>query len=168
MDDQFRGKHTVKVDGKGRVSIPATFRRALEANHPGRAEGEPATLYISQLETEPFLTCMTHTFMADMTQSIKKMHKGDPRREALEEFIYENVHELSLDANGRCNMPKSLRDHAGLGDEIIFGGRGDTFRIYSPDVPRAAVSKLSQQMSQLPPGTSIFALLPQDDAGEGT
>ena len=34
MSEAFRGEFTQKVDGKARVSIPAAFRRILEAGDP--------------------------------------------------------------------------------------------------------------------------------------
>ena len=34
MSDAFRGEFTQRVDGKARVSIPAAFRRVLEAGDP--------------------------------------------------------------------------------------------------------------------------------------
>ncbi|PWJ13276.1 division/cell wall cluster transcriptional repressor MraZ [Jannaschia seohaensis] len=160
MDDLFRGKHHVKVDGKGRVSVPPGFRRALEAADPNCGPERNATVYIAHWDGEPFLTCMTVRGMQEMTEQVRAMHPGDPDREALEEFLYENVEELRLDDTHRITMPKHLRDAAGLEGEMIFGGRGDRFRIYSPDVPKPAVSRLAQQMSTRPAGTSPFALLP--------
>ncbi|MGB3407355.1 MAG: hypothetical protein WBA67_07655, partial [Jannaschia sp.] len=128
MDDQFQGKKTVKMDGKGRVSIPATFRRVLELHDPARPEGEGASLYIAHYEADPFLTCMTATARADLAARIRAMHLGDPRRTALEEFLYENIEETRLDPTGRLVLPKYLRDHAGLDGDVVFGGGGDLFR----------------------------------------
>lgn len=160
MDDLFRGKHRVKMDGKGRVSIPATFRRALEAADPQHSEERNATVFISHYDGEAFLTCMTVREMTQLTARVRKMHPGDPNREALEEFLYENVEELRLDDTYRITMPRHLRDAVGLENEMVFGGRGDRFRIYSPEAPKPAVSRLTQQMSTLPVGTSPLALLP--------
>lgn len=164
VEDLFRGKSMGKLDGKGRVSLPATFRRALEANDPDRPEGEGALLFISHYYAEPFLTCMSNRGMQEMTRLVRRMHPGDLKRKALEEFIYENVLELRLDPTGRFVLPKMLRDFAGLTEEVIFGGLGDTFRIYSPEVPPSAVSVLRQEMSKLPTGHSPFALLPHAPA----
>jgi MraZ protein len=36
---RFRGSDTFKVDAKGRVSIPAPFRRVIEASDPNWREG---------------------------------------------------------------------------------------------------------------------------------
>ena len=160
MENLFRGKHHVKLDGKGRVSIPPGFRRTLELGDPNFSEDRNATVFISHWDGEPFLTCMTVQGLEELTADVNDMHPGDPDREALEEFLYENVEELRLDDTHRINMPKHLREAAFLDGEIVFGGRGDRFRIYSPDAPKPAVSRLAQQMSTRPAGTSPFALLP--------
>jgi division/cell wall cluster transcriptional repressor MraZ len=160
VDDLFRGKHLVKMDQKGRTSVPPGFRRALEAADPDRAEDAPATVYISHYGTEVYLTCMTARYMRQMTARVRRMHEGDPKREALEEFLYENVVELQLDATHRITLPKQLRDAAALETEIVFAGRGDKFQIRSPEAPKPAFSKLSQQMELLPQGASVFSMLP--------
>jgi MraZ protein len=152
------------MDGKGRMSVPPGFRRALEAADPDRGDDVPSTVYVAHYEREAFLTCMSVRYMRQMTARVRRMHEGDPNREALEEFLYENVEELQLDATHRITMPRRLRDAVGLDGEVEFAGRGDTFRILSPDVPKIAVSKLRQRMDLLPEGTSPFALLPPREA----
>ena len=42
MAEAFRGEFNQKVDGKARVSIPAPFRRVLEAGDPDLARNIPA------------------------------------------------------------------------------------------------------------------------------
>lgn len=164
MEDVFRGKKDVKIDAKGRLSFPAPFRRALEANHPDRPVGENATVFIAHYDQQPYLTCFTVRGMEELTRKIEQMHPGSDDREALEEFLYENIVDLTLDDNGRMVLPKDLRDSIGLTDTAIFGGRRDTFRIYSPDVPKVAISKLARQMAHLPADSSPLKLLPGAEA----
>jgi MraZ protein len=165
LDGLFVSKHMVKMDQKGRTSVPPSFRRALESNDPRRAEDEPATVYIAHYEGEAYLTCMTARYMQEITERIRKMHEGDPKREALEEFFYETVVALQLDGTHRITLPKNLRDAVALGPEILFAGRGDKFHIRSPEAPKRAVSRLPQAMETLPAGKSVFSLLPpKDDA----
>ena len=42
----FTGEHTQKVDGKGRMSIPADFRRVLEAGDPEWTTGLSPRMYL--------------------------------------------------------------------------------------------------------------------------
>ncbi|TFL19902.1 division/cell wall cluster transcriptional repressor MraZ [Jannaschia formosa] len=160
MEDLFRGKHHVKIDGKGRVSVPPGFRRALEAADPDFGPERNATVFIAHWDGEAFLTCLTVRGMNEMTEQVREMHPGDPDREALEEFLYENIEELRLDDTHRIILPKHLREAALLDGEMVFAGRGERFRIYSPDAPKTAVSRLAQRMATRPAGDSPFALLP--------
>jgi MraZ protein len=166
VEDLFRGRHTVKMDGKGRVSVPPGFRRALEAADPDRPEGTPATVFIAHVNGEPTLDCMTVREMAILTGKVRRMKRGTVRRRALEEYLFENVEELQLDGTHRITMPRRLRDAAQLGDEIVFGGRGDRFRIYSPEAPTPAVSVLAQELAKLPAGSDPLELLDDDEDDE--
>ena len=47
MARRFRGEIVQKVDGKGRVSIPAAFRRVLEQGDPEWTEGLRPELVLS-------------------------------------------------------------------------------------------------------------------------
>ena len=42
----FTGEHTQKVDGKGRMSIPADFRRVLESQDPDWTDGLTPRMYL--------------------------------------------------------------------------------------------------------------------------
>ncbi|WP_371157071.1 division/cell wall cluster transcriptional repressor MraZ [Jannaschia sp. 2305UL9-9] len=160
MRDVFRGKKDVKIDAKGRMSFPASFRRALEANHPDREEGENATMFIAHSDNQAFLTAYTFAGMEVLSARIDEMQPGSIERQALEEYLFVNIEEVTLDDNGRFVLPKRLRDLVGLTDMAVFAGYRDSFRIYSPEAPSAAVSVLSQLMANQPVNTSPLTLLP--------
>ena len=46
MARRFRGSEEVKVDAKGRVSIPARFRRVFEASDPDFEPGKRAQMVV--------------------------------------------------------------------------------------------------------------------------
>jgi hypothetical protein len=47
VDSRFQGESLNKVDGKGRISLPAKFRRALQAGDSRSGPGGAARLYIA-------------------------------------------------------------------------------------------------------------------------
>ena len=60
MVRRFRGEGHHKVDGKGRVSIPAHFRRVLEAGDPSWSEGKaPEFVIVYGDHRRNFLECFT-------------------------------------------------------------------------------------------------------------
>ena len=54
----------------------------------------------------------------------------------------------------------ALRARIGITDQAVFAGKGKTFRIYSPDAPPAATSRLRAMLDTLPEGAPVTALLP--------
>ncbi|MEM9798428.1 MAG: cell division/cell wall cluster transcriptional repressor MraZ [Pseudomonadota bacterium] len=161
MTQRFRGNSTHKVDGKGRVSIPADFRRVLDTADPARDPGTNPSVHVCYGDTRvPWLTCYTVAAMQEIDTMIDGMDEGDPDREALEDYFYTYVETLKLDDSGRLILPRHLREQVGIGEEAVFASKGKTFRILSPEVPERAANKLQTRLSELPEGRSITSLLP--------
>ncbi|MFO6462760.1 cell division/cell wall cluster transcriptional repressor MraZ [uncultured Jannaschia sp.] len=163
MTLRFRGNSTHKVDGKGRVSIPADFRRVLDAADPDREPGTNARVHVLYGDTRnPWLTCYSVAALAEEDAKIERLPDGHPDREVLEDYFYTFVETLSIDDSGRLVLPRALRDQVGIGDEAVFASKGRTFRILSPQVPEVAANPLKTRLGELPEGFSITRLLPSD------
>ncbi|WP_051881529.1 division/cell wall cluster transcriptional repressor MraZ [Parvularcula oceani] len=122
---RFVGRAENKIDAKGRVSVPADFRRALgEAGAP---------LYALPSLTDPVIECGGEELIGLMLSLIDGMDVYDEERWALEETITEDTQRLSFDDNGRIILPPALREHAGLDGMAAFAGRGQRFVIASPE-----------------------------------
>lgn len=135
MARRFRGESRHKVDSKGRVSIPASFRRVLESGDPDWKSGTNPTLVIVYGgSTRDYLECFTIDAMADVEERILKMGRGDKRRLALSRLYLQQSLDSSVDETGRLVLPKDLRDKIGLASMAFFAGKGDTFEIWQPDM----------------------------------
>ncbi|CTQ32020.1 division/cell wall cluster transcriptional repressor MraZ [Jannaschia rubra] len=162
MEQRFRGTSTHKVDAKGRVSIPADFRRVLDACDPAREAGtNPRMVLCFGDDRVPYYTIYTMQGAIEMGEMIDDMDEGDPAREALEDYFYLNADTVTIDDSGRLILNAALRDRIGITDAAVFGGKGKTFRIHSPDAPTSATSRLGQVLSELPEGMPITSLLPK-------
>lgn len=162
MEHRFRGTSTHKVDAKGRVSIPADFRRVLDACDPGREGGVNARLILCFGDPRvPYFTVYTVEGVAEITAMIDEMDEGDPHRDALEDFFYTEAETLSIDDSGRLILRADLRDRIGITDEATFAGKGKTFRLFSPAAPEEATSRLGRVLADLPEGVPITSLLPK-------
>lgn len=136
MARRFRGEHTQKVDGKGRVSIPAGFRKVIEANDPDWVEGRAAALIVvSGNETRKFLECYTVRAAEEVDTLIERMPRGSPERRVMEDFFHSKSDEVAVDGTGRLVLPKKLRDKIGLTGEgeVVFNASGDTFQIWKAE-----------------------------------
>lgn len=131
MARRFRGEHTQKVDGKGRVSIPASFKRVIQANDPDYEDGGTATLIIVfGNDRRNYLECYTVTAMEKIEDAIERMPMGSPQRLAMEDFFSAKSEEVQVDGTGRLVMQKKLRDKIGLGGEAHFKSAVDRFQIW--------------------------------------
>ena len=160
MRARFQGTSTHKVDGKGRVSIPADFRRVLDALDADRDAGtNPSVIVLYGDRRNPWFDCYTVEGMEEIDALIEDMDEGDPDRLALEEHFYSFAETLRIDDSGRLVLSKALRDMVGLTDEAVFQARGKTFRIFSPDAPAEITSRLGSTLSELPADVPVTALL---------
>jgi len=114
----FTGEHTQKVDGKGRMSIPADFRRVLEAGDPEWAPGLSPRIRSS---------CWT-------SRPCQLLPRGSANKKKLSRLIIGQSIKLDVDKDGRTVMPIKQRQKLGLTDgELTFSGLGDHFEIWKAE-----------------------------------
>lgn len=120
------GRHVNRIDRKGRVSVPKTFRDFLQT------QGGFLGVYAYGLISEPGIEGCGETFMARVAESVEQlgMFSDDHDRFAL--ALLESAHQLPFDPEGRITLPADLVEHAGLETEVLFVGRGRRFQIWSP------------------------------------
>jgi MraZ protein len=119
----FIGRHINKIDRKGRVSVPKPFRDAL-ADSPA--------VYVFPSFKSPALEAAGESFIRRFVDSLDDLDLFSDAQDDLAATVLANAHQLQPDPEGRVILPKVLIDHAGLGDEAVFVGRGSRFQIWSP------------------------------------
>ncbi len=162
----FRGEFHQKVDGKGRVSIPATFRRVLESADPDWTEGlRPRFVIVYGDHRRNFLECYSMDAMDEVDARITKMPRGTVERRLLERLMYSQSHQTEVDEDGRIVLPQKLRDKIGLGPEAYFVAAADTFQIWKPETFEAdEMAKTEAYLDELPEGVDILSLLPPEES----
>ncbi|HBK92844.1 MAG TPA: division/cell wall cluster transcriptional repressor MraZ [Parvularcula sp.] len=118
----FLGSQTNRIDAKGRVAVPADFRRALETG-PTRGIYCLKGLYLPRLE------CGGGDFIANYLAEIEDLKHFSDNRELLEEHILGSVRLLAFDSEGRVVIPEDFRQYANLKERALFQGRGKRFLI---------------------------------------
>lgn len=133
MARRFRGSETFKVDAKGRVSIPAPFRRVIEAADPNWTSGSrPSIVIVFGPNTQQWLEVYTIEAVEEIDQQISLMQRGGEERDALQTLMYAQSMEAQIDEDGRLVLPQKLRDQIGLDGEAFFVSAGDYFKIWNP------------------------------------
>ncbi len=145
MARRFRGKSLHKVDAKGRVSIPAPFRRVLEEGDPDWRPGENPQLIIVHGSNEgQCLEGYSLKSMDEIDELIEQLPHFSPEREYLETILGTESDYASVDENGRMVLSKALRDMIGVGKEAVFVGKGNRFQIWEPQAYEAELARLRE------------------------
>jgi MraZ protein len=167
---RFRGESQHKVDAKGRVSIPASFRRVLERADPAWREGMPPNLVIVYgPAAQKYLECYTIEAIDEVDDQIASLIRGTPKRQMLERMFYGQSHPTNVDETGRLVLPQKLREKIGLtaGSEAYFLSTGDTFQIWNPKTFAAEEAATADLFAQTNPnGFHPLALLDEGGALE--
>lgn len=148
MARRFRGESVHKVDPKGRVSIPAPFRRVLEEGDPDWASGQnPNLVIVYGRPGRACLECFTIRAMEEIDDMVSALPRFSRDREKLERLLNTRSTYAQVDENGRMVLSQKLRDMIGLGEEAAFAGMGDKFQIWEPEAFVADQTKMDEEMS---------------------
>lgn len=155
------------MDGKGRVSIPASFRAVLRAGDPEWTDGQPHRFILvsGQARDYGYLEGYTISAMARLERRIRRLPEGDAKENAIQAFLLDSTY-LEVDPNGRIVLPKDLRDLVGAEDELVFQGHLDTFRLRVPDVARVEEEERRARVVKGDPASdhmAALALIPDED-----
>lgn len=111
----LRGSYVTQIDEKGRIKIPAAFRRTLEEKY------ENQEFYITSLTGESVRVYPMTEWMA-IEDRLAQLPSMDPtRRKFLDRTSYYGQ-VVSQDNQARILVPSSLRDSAGLQSEVVVFG----------------------------------------------
>jgi len=159
---RFRGESTHKVDAKGRVSIPALFRRVLQAGDPDWKEGlNPNLVIVYGDHRRKYLECFTMEAIEEVDDQIATMKRGTRERKLLEVLFNGQSLPTNVDETGRLVLPVKLREKIGLSKEAFFIATGDTFQIWSPETFAAENARNEEWLDAQPEDFDVLSLLPE-------
>lgn len=122
----FIGTYENKVDGKGRVSVPARFRSAVAGYDYNGIVAAP------DFGSGGIDAC-DYARIESLAAALDQPGRYTPRQRDQATRILARSVELPFDENGRVLLPAKLLRHAGIKDRAVFSGMGTTFRIWSPE-----------------------------------
>ena len=133
MGRRFRGESHHKVDAKGRVSIPASFRRVIEAADPNWTDGlSPELVIVYGDHRRRYLECYTMEAIDEVDAKIDALPRGSMERKMLQRLFHGQSFPTNIDETGRLVLPAKLRQKIDLDGEAFFIAAGDTFQIWNP------------------------------------
>jgi MraZ protein len=137
-----------KVDRKGRVSVPATFRTSLVAQRFPGIVVFPSYKY-------PALEANSIEWMEQLADRLDQLDKFSDEHENLE-MLFASSRELQLDPEGRIALPPDLAEYAAITESVAFVGVGRNFQMWEPDRYAEHAAVLRERARQQ--GTRIPAL----------
>jgi MraZ protein len=123
--DRFVSNTTLRLDSKGRVSIPASFRSVL-----GR-DGFDG-LYCYPALVSAAIDAGGNALMAEIEALIGRFAPFSEQRERFALALYGTSETLKIDSEGRVQLSDSLKRHAGITEAVTFVGLGHKFQIWEP------------------------------------
>jgi MraZ protein len=122
----FVSNHTNRIDGKGRVSIPAGFRAVLVR------DGYEGLYCYPSLDMNAVDAGGNGLFRA-IEQRLSKIETYTEAHDYLSTAFYGMGEHLKIDQDGRVSLTDSLKGYAGIDTHVTFVGQGYKFQIWSPD-----------------------------------
>ena len=122
----FTGEFRYSIDSKGRVNIPAKFRKAL----PDTSED---TFVVTRGLDENIVVYSLDVWR----QKEEELLKLSSRLREHRAFVRQNTRfatPLKFDSQGRVAIPANLLKHAGIEKDVVIIGMIDEIEIWDPDV----------------------------------
>lgn len=152
ITDLFVSHFTQRLDAKGRVSIPASFRTILNRDQTG-------TLFCCRSLDCETIDAGGAGLIAEIEQLIAAHAES---REASAHFataLYGACETLKIDSEGRVALSPSLKAHACIADQITFVGLGRKFQLWEPSRFRAHMANAAWSLRQ---ATASVRTMPRD------
>jgi len=140
--DRFVSHFTLRLDAKGRVSIPASFRSVLARDG---FEG----LYCYPTLDRPALDAGGNALLEEIERLITQYSPYSEEREQFSTALFGTSEVLKIDGEGRVVLTESLKQHAAIADEATFAGLGHKFQIWEPGRFRAELAEATEKIRAL-------------------
>ncbi|MGH2343337.1 division/cell wall cluster transcriptional repressor MraZ [Segnochrobactraceae bacterium EtOH-i3] len=144
----FVSHYSMKLDAKGRVSVPAPFRSILSRDG---FEG----LYCFPSPHMPAVDAGGNALIAEIERRLEGVRPLTADHDFLATALFGISEILKVDADGRVSLTESIKSHAGIGSEVVFVGQGYKFQIWEPQRFAAhRAEAMRRALSVLDGGTS--------------
>jgi MraZ protein len=153
--NRFVSNFTNRLDSKGRVSIPATFRAVLARDG---FEG----LYVHPALDAPALDAGGNALLAAIDALLCGLSPYSDEHDQLSTALFGTSEILKVDQEGRVILTEMVKEHAGIGDQVTFVGLGQKFQIWEPERFRAHLDAARAKVRALKRG--IGAPIPMNTA----
>ena len=121
----FLSSFVNKIDKKGRVSVPATFRSHLNSLGYNGFISYPSFNHSA-------LEACSQDRIEKLSNTIDSLNPFEEKRDYFATSILQESENLQFDTEGRVSISQKLLKHAKIKNDVLFVGLGKTFQIWEP------------------------------------
>jgi MraZ protein len=118
----FKGTYHHRIDAKGRLPIPAAFRRSLDE------EGRVVVTLLDQC-----LAAYAPKEWARLEAQLAALPAFSKPVKALTRLLASRASDCEIDVQGRILLPLALRQAVGLGRDAVVVGVLNRFEVWAPE-----------------------------------
>jgi MraZ protein len=151
LTDRFVSNFTNRLDAKGRVSIPSSFRAVL-------AKDGYEGLYVHPALDLAAFDAGGHALRRTIDDILARFSPFSEEWDSLSAALNGTSEVLKVDPEGRIMLSEALKAHTGIGDAVTFVGHGHKFQIWEPqrfkahlDAAHARLRDVKRMLGALPP-----------------
>jgi MraZ protein len=133
----FLGSYLHQLDEKGRIALPATYRRSA---------GDDGFVLINALE--PALFLYPAQTWAEVEERLREFMRRQPDARGSILSLTANAAEVVPDKQGRILIPERLQRSAKLSGEALIVGALDKIEIWNPEVFEGATGEAKPGLEQ--------------------
>jgi MraZ protein len=124
--DEFVSTFTNRLDAKGRVSIPASFRSVLQVDG---FDG----LYCCPTLDRKAVDAGGNRLRATIRGSLGNYEPFSEDHEYLSTTLIGESEILKIDGDGRVVLSEAIKAYAGIVERVTFVGQGYKFQLWEPE-----------------------------------
>jgi MraZ protein len=124
---RFLGNIEARTDSKGRVFLPATFRKVLQQ------ESVEHLVLRKDVHEECLILYPDRVWIEQEDFMRKKLNRWNKQEQQIFRQFVSDVELITLDSNGRFLLSQRAQSMAGIKQTVRFVGVGDTIEIWSGD-----------------------------------
>ena len=136
----FIGTHRCKVDSKGRISVPASFRRYLGA--------EGGETFVITRGIDDCLLLYAPEGWRQFQAKLQALPPG-PRKRQVVRFYSSNSATLVLDKQGRVGLPREFLTDYGIDQEALLVGALDYIEVWQPERFRTGLAQAPEALREM-------------------
>ena len=121
----FLSSYENKIDKKGRVSVPATFRSHLNSMGYNGFICYPSFNHAA-------LEACSQDRIEKLSNTIDSLNPFEEKRDFFATSILSDSENMQFDTEGRVSLSEKLLRHSNIKNNVLFVGLGKTFQIWEP------------------------------------